>query len=119
MLGYLLWETGAETLDDQVLDQVLPTYRYQLYRNVYTKIYQELSPIDRQFILAMAQVNADEVAIGQICQALQKPSNYIANYRRRLIDDQVIRPTKYGHVTFTLPLFGDFIRENQALLDLI
>lgn len=70
LLGYLLWETGAETLDDQVLDQVLPTYRYQLYRNVYTKIYQELSPIDRQFILAMAQVNADEVAIGQIRQAL-------------------------------------------------
>lgn len=53
LLGCLLWETGVETLDDQVLDQVLPTYRYQLYRNVYTKIYQELSPIDRQFILAM------------------------------------------------------------------
>ena len=119
LLGYLLWETGVEVLDDQVLDQVLPTYRYQLYRNAYTKIYQELSPIDRQFILAMAQVNADKVAIGQIRQALQKPSNYIANYRRRLIDDQVIRPTKYGYVTFTLPLFGDFIRENQALLDLM
>ncbi|WP_283579134.1 AAA family ATPase [Limosilactobacillus ingluviei] len=119
LLGYLLWETGVEVLDDQVLDQVLPTYRYQLYRNAYTKIYQELSPIDRQFILAMEQVNADEVAIGQIRQALQKPSNYIANYRRRLIDDQVIRPTKYGYVTFTLPLFGDFIRENQALLDLM
>lgn len=38
---------------------------------------------------------------------------------KRLIDDQVIRPTKYGHVTFTLPLFGDFIRENQVLLDLM
>jgi|O827metagenome_2_1110793.scaffolds.fasta_scaffold12103_4 hypothetical protein len=67
----------------------------------------------------MAEVGEDNVAIAAIRQRMKKPSNLVANYRRRLIDDQVITPADYGHVSFTLPLFGDFVRQNQELLELM
>jgi hypothetical protein len=51
----------------------------------------------------MAEVGEDNVAIAAIRQRMKKLSNLVANYRRRLIDDQVITPADYGHVSFTLP----------------
>ena len=112
LLGYLVWKNGTEgdVIDDQLIDRLLPEYQLALSRNAYTKIYQDLSYQDREFVRAMANSADDKVKMKYIGEQMEKPSNYIANYRQRLLDSQLIRVAGYGYVSFTLPLFKDFVQ---------
>ena len=47
---------------------------------------------------------------------MKKGPNYIAVYRRKLIDDQIIKPNGYGYVSFLLPYFDKFV-EQEMILD--
>ncbi|WP_239460780.1 hypothetical protein [Lactobacillus gallinarum] len=47
--------------------------------------------------------------IKEIREKLGRPSNFVANYRRRLLDDQIIKSTNYGEVAFTLPYFKEYV----------
>ena len=47
---------------------------------------------------------------------MEKGPNYIAVYRRKLIDDQIIKPNGYGYVSFLLPYFDKFV-EQEMILD--
>ena len=71
----------------------------------YTQIFSNLSKQDKKFVLAMAQSSNERVTIKEIREKLDRPSNFIANYRRRLLDDEIIKATYYGEVAFTLPFF--------------
>lgn len=75
----------------------------------YTKIFSNLSKQDKKFVLAMAQSSNERVTIKEIREKLDRPSNFIANYRRRLLDDEIIKATNYGEVAFTLPFFKEYI----------
>lgn len=57
----------------------------------------------------MAQSSNERVTIKEIREKLDRPSNFIANYRRRLLDDEIIKATNYGEVAFTLPFFKEYI----------
>lgn len=57
----------------------------------------------------MAQSSNERVTIKEIREKLNQPSNFIANYRRRLLDDRIIKATNYGEVAFTLPFFKEYI----------
>lgn len=115
LLGHLLWETGAETITQDTFDEILDDYREQLYRNAYAKIYEVLSPMDQQFLLAMAHEAQPAIAMSAVAERTGKPSNYLSNYRRRLIDDEVIQPAGYGSVRFTLPFFADYVLDRERL----
>ncbi|MCZ4031913.1 hypothetical protein L2022_06245, partial [Lactobacillus gasseri] len=62
-----------------------------------------------KFVLAMVQSSNERVTIKKIRERLDRPSNFIANYRRRLLDDQIIKATSYGEVAFTLPFFKEYV----------
>lgn len=111
LLGYLVWETGEKQITKKTLQGITLEYQEMLYRNVYTKIYQSLSPMDRKFVKAMADYPEDAVPVSVIGKSLAKPKNYLSNYRRRLLDDQVIISKERGRVNFTLPFFKDFVLE--------
>lgn len=111
LLGYLIWEKDAQEITDEVVDSCLDKYKELLYRNAYSKIYEELSRIDRSFILAMAQCETDIVPMKFISDILKKKPNYISTYKRRLLDSGVIRAESYGNVEFSLPLFKEYLQE--------
>lgn len=115
LLGYLLWETGEAHMGQAALDGVLDDYREQLYRNAYAKIYEGLSPMDQRFLLAMAHDGRPTVAMSAVAEQTGKAANYLSNYRRRLIDDQVIESAGYGLVRFTLPFFADYVLDRESL----
>lgn len=112
LLGYLVWKnsTAGDVIDNQLIDQLLPEYQLALSQNAYTKIYQNLSYQDREFVRAMASNPDDKVKMKYIGEQMQKANNYISNYRQRLLDSQLIRVAGYGYVSFTLPLFKDFVQ---------
>lgn len=111
LLGYLVWESDDKVITQQTLEKLIPEYQEMLYRNVYAKIYESLSDVDRKFIDAMVSFPEKEVAVSEIGKKLDKPKNYVSIYRRRLIDDQIIISSKWGFVSFTLPYFKDFVQE--------
>lgn len=115
LLGFLLWRTGAAQIAEPVVEQVLPAYQATLYRNVYLKMYQELSPRDRDFVNAMATSSTPVVSVATIGKQMGQSKNYLSVYRRRLLDDQLITAPERGKLAFTLPYFADFIRTFQEL----
>ena len=115
LLGYLAWKKGRKTgkVTFEILNDLLPTYITNLEKNSYSKIYQELSEKDREFLKIMASTKQRAVSVTEIRNKLGKSSGYISMYRRRLLDAQVIEVSGYGKVTFTLPYFGEFINEME------
>lgn len=111
LLGYLLWETGDKVIAQSTIDKVIDEYQEMLYRNVYVKIYESLSDVDREFVYAMISSSKKQIPISEISDKLAKPKNYVSIYRRRLIDDQIITSPKWGYVSFTLPYFENFVLE--------
>lgn len=113
LLGYLAWKKGKRIgeVTIEMLHDLLPIYLAELEKNSYTKIYQELSEKDREFLQAMAASAENTVAVTAVRNKLGKSSGYISMYRRRLLDAQVIKVSGYGKISFTLPYFGEFLKE--------
>ena len=104
-------------IDADVLNSVINEYQQQLFRNVYTKLYLELSPVDRKFVKKMAAYKDDIVPVAYLGKALNKDKNYISVYRKRLLDDQIIAAAAHGQLSFTLPYFKNFVNENAILYE--
>lgn len=111
LLGYLIWNKKTDEITDEVIDSCMDKYKELLYRNAYSKIFEELSDMDRKFIIAMAGSDNDIVSMKYITDTLNKKPNYISTYKRRLIDSGVVHQEGYGNVEFSLPLFKDYLRE--------
>ncbi|QNQ81136.1 ATP-binding protein [Lactobacillus sp. PV034] len=111
LLGYLVWNGAKDkkVINQEIIDKIMPEYLLELDQNAYTKIFDSLSKQDKNFLYAMAQSDKNHVQIKEIREKLQRPSNFVANYRRRLLDDQVIQATSYGEVAFILPYFKDYV----------
>ena len=63
----------------------------------------------------MAKSKENVVKISEIRQQMGKSTNYISQYRKRLIDSQVIVEAGYGKVAFSLPFMGEFILQMAEL----
>ena len=74
--------------DGEPWDKVLDEYDNQLDRNVYAKLWSELSDRDREFLIIMSEGIED---VSLIRDKLNIKSNQMAVYRRRLIDKGFIR----------------------------
>lgn len=87
----------------------MPEYLLELDQNAYTKIFDSLSRQDKNFLYAIAQNDKNRVQIKEIRERMKRPSNFVVNYRRRLLDNQVIEASNYDEVTFTLPYFKEYV----------
>lgn len=65
----------------------------------------------------MATINQSKIKAKSIGEVMNKPANYISVYRKKLIDDQIIKSAGYGYVSFILPFFDKYVKD-QMLLDL-
>lgn len=111
LLGYLVWKNILEEVTDAAVDSSMEKFKELLYRNAYSKIYEELSQVDRSFLLAMAACKEEVVPMKFISDTLDKKPNYVSTYKRRLMDSGVIRAQGYGTVEFSLPLFKEYLLE--------
>ena len=100
-LGYLTWESGKD------YHTVLPTYRQYLDDYVYDKIWAELSPKDRELSRAVAGSKTGEVS--EIMELAQFTPQEFSPYRKRLIRKGVVDTSERGKLTFSLPLFDEYV----------
>lgn len=122
LLGYHVWneaqKESKKEITKQIIDNILDTYISDLNRNVYFKVYSKMSQKEKEFVQAMVKANSTKIKSQTIGEIMHKSANYIAVYRRKLIDDQVIKPNGYGYVSFLLPHFDKFVEQQMILEDL-
>lgn len=121
LLGYLVWNKASNSskkqIDSSIIKSIKDRYLLDLDRNSYSKIYSSLSAQDKKFLIAMAENSKENVKVKDICNKLNKKSNYVSIYRQRLLDDQIIISPSYGYLSFNLPYFKEFVLQQKAFLD--
>ena len=73
----------------------IETARRKLGQLVHEPALADLSDVDRTFLLYMAQDDGPS-KISDIAERFGKQGSYVGNYRRRLIDAEMITPTACG-----------------------
>ena len=74
-----------------------------------------LSPVDKTYLLAMAQDDGPS-STSTVAERMGKDVSYANIYRTRLIDAQVIVDAGYGKVDFAIPYLRQYLREHAAYI---
>lgn len=105
VLGYLTWNNHGN------YREVLEEYEQYLSEFVYDKIWSELSQKDR--VVARGIAETDSGKIKDIREHLGMETNQFNPYRKRLIKKGILSGEMRGYVHFTLPLFEEYVLEND------
>ncbi len=110
LLVYLLWESPDKHITMKTIDSIQTEYQAQLSRNAYSKMLEELSIMDQQFVITMAKASEYPVSTSYLRTKLKRKPGYIG------MDSQLITPAGYGKLKFTLPLFKQFLLDDGQYL---
>ena len=123
LVGYHVWRAAhrahpsdaAVTMDD--VEQGVAKAHSRLGDAVHEPELDGLSPIDKTYLLAMAQDDGPS-STSVIAERMGRDVGYASRYRARLLDAQVIRESGYGMVDFTIPYLREYLREHAAFLQM-
>ncbi len=104
-LGYIRWKNKNMTLEE-----ILPEYDRYLDEYVYSKIWSEMSDLDKKIVIAMA-VHGD-TKVKDIRERLDMTSELFSVYRKRLLGKGLAVSLEYGSLSLTLPRIAEFIVNN-------
>ena len=104
VLGYLYWE-NRET---KTLEEILPEYDQYLEEYVYSKIWSELSEVDKKILIELSETNDNRVKT--VRGNLNMKSEQFSVYRERLKRKGVIDTREYGKISMALPRFDEFVK---------
>ena len=103
VLGYLCWENGGA----ESLEKILPVYDQYLDEYVYSKIWSELSAVDKSLIKEMSESGSNDVT--HIRKNLDMDTSSFSVYRKRLIDKGLVAADGHGRLKLLLPRFDVFV----------
>lgn len=75
-----------------------------------------LTKAEIQFVNTMAQLGDGPYPMGDVASALDRKISSLGPARASIIKKGMIYSTDYGYLDFTVPLFGDFLRRQSALV---
>lgn len=104
VLGYLYWENR----EHMTIEEILPEYDQYLEEYVYSKIWSEMSELDKKIVYEMSV--SGETKIKNIREKLGMKSELFSVYRDRLKRKGVVNTQEYGHLSLALPRFDDFVK---------
>ncbi len=119
IVGYLYWNALSRakdysSIDRKALDRDLCSMLADL---AYDKIWDELSPQDRNIVFAMTDLQKssgeEAIKVELIREKVKMSSDTFTQYRSRLIDSGIVDGSQYGYLRFKLPVFEDYVEEKQ------
>ena len=116
LVGHHIWRQNPNEVDVTVADVEggVPAALRRMGSLVHEPALQDLSHVDRTFLLAMANDDGPS-RIADIAARLDVELKYAGVYRQRLIDAQMIGATGRGLVGFAVPYMRDYLREHGAM----
>lgn len=109
--GYQAWnhaERSPVTLD--VVKECSATVSRRLDENFFRVRFDRLTPREKQFLRAMAELGPGPLRTGDIADKLQAKINLLGPVRASLIKKGMVYSPSHGDMAFTVPLFDAFMR---------
>lgn len=112
--GYHVWNdaAGSSIVEDDVRS-VRPIVLDQLDRNFFLVRADRLTPRERDYLRAMAELGPGPHRSGDIAATLGVKVESVAPRRSQLISKGVIFSPAHGATAFTVPLFDDYLRRTM------
>lgn len=104
VLGYLYWDNRK----DHTLEDIMPEYDQYLDEYVYSKIWAELSPKDKEILSVISESGYQSVK--EIREKLDMKPELFSVYRDRLKRKGVIDTRQYGKIAMALPRFEEYVK---------
>jgi hypothetical protein len=117
--GYQAWNlaiTSPVTLQtvQEATAKVIP----RLDKNFFRVRFDRLTPSEKTFLRAMAELGPMPHRIGDIADVLSIKATSLSPVRAKLIKKGMIYSPAYGDVAFTVPLFDEFMIRSMPLVNL-
>jgi hypothetical protein len=109
--GYQSWnlaEASPITLDMVVRATAVVIPR--LDQNFFRVRFDRLTPSEKNYLRAMAELGPDDLKTGAIAGVLGVKISSLGPVRKKLIDKGMIFSPAHGDMAFTVPLFDEFMR---------
>lgn len=116
--GYQSWNRAARspiTIED--VHAATPVVVQRLDENFFRVRFDRLIPSEKRFLRAMAGLGPGPQRTGQIAEILDIKATSLTPVRSSLIHKGMIYSPAYGDVTFTVPLFDEFMIRAIPTLD--
>ncbi|MBQ9014884.1 MAG: ATP-binding protein [Firmicutes bacterium] len=104
LLGDLTWENDGD------YTAVLEEYRAQLYEVVYSKLWRETTPVDRDVLYCIA--SSEDGKVKTIREMLGRESNEFSPYSDRLKKKGVADGNRRGYLELALPFFKGYVLDH-------
>jgi hypothetical protein len=109
--GYHVWNAAPRspiTIDD--VARSAPRVQEQLDKNFFRVRMDRLTPAEKEYLVAMAELGAGPHKSGDIAGALGVKVASVAPRRSGLIKKGMLYSPAYGDTAFTVPMFDEFLR---------
>jgi hypothetical protein len=114
LVGYHSWRAGdGARITAKHVDEGIRLARQRLRELVHETALNDLSDVDREFLVAMA-VDDGPARVSDLADRLGQSRQYINHYRGRLVAAGVIEAPARGKVDFAIPYLRDTLRRTGA-----
>jgi hypothetical protein len=108
--GYVAWNLATSSpITLQVIHDATLTVIPRLDENFFRVRYERLTPSEKNFLRAMAELGQDAHRTGDIAEILGVKVTSLGPVRAKLINKGMIYSPAHGDLAFTVPLFSDFM----------
>ena len=109
--GYQTWNLAETTpIELAVVQSAAETVVRRLDQNFFRVRFDRLTPGEKNFLRAMAELGPGASRSGDIAACLGVKVNSIGPVRAKLIKKGMIYSPAYGDIAFTVPLFDEFMK---------
>jgi hypothetical protein len=114
-LGKHAWNLArASPITRRDVDAAIPRAQAALDASIYEVRIQRATNEERRYLRAMAELGEGPYRSGQVAAMLGRTTPAVSMTRARLIEKGLIYATEdYGHVDYTVPRFGEFLRRHM------
>jgi hypothetical protein len=111
MVGWQLWRLAgkADRITIDTVQRAVPVAIRRMGELIHEPALSDLSRGDQRFLAAMA-VDDGPSRTGEIARRLGVDDAWASQYRRRLIDAELVRPVRRGEFDFELPYLREYLR---------
>jgi hypothetical protein len=109
--GYQIWNMAATSpIELDVVQSATESVIRRLDQNFFRVRFDRLTPGEKNFLRAMAELGSGAIRSGDIANCLGVKVNNIGPVRSKLIKKGMIYSPAYGDIAFTVPLFDQFMK---------
>ncbi len=109
--GYQCWnQAQANPIRTDVVQLATTTVIQRLDENFFRVRFDRLTPSEKSFLRAMAELGPQEHRMGDIADKLRVKVTSLGPVRAKLISKGMVFSPAYGDLAFTVPLFDEFMR---------